>query len=120
VWELSANVCPIPARARWYTPVIPALGRLRQEDLEFKGSLGYTVRLCLRKEKKKRNSPSQKALELWPQVFFLQQARLLSTYLSNQVLSLGLGYCHCLILPPLQSCLGHKPQQGDGGEGANR
>jgi hypothetical protein len=26
-------------------PVIPALGKLRQEDLEFKASLGYTARL---------------------------------------------------------------------------
>jgi hypothetical protein len=25
----------------WYTSVIPALGRLRQENLEFEGSLGY-------------------------------------------------------------------------------
>jgi hypothetical protein len=25
----------------WYTPVIPALRRLRQEDLEFEASLGY-------------------------------------------------------------------------------
>jgi hypothetical protein len=28
-------------RAWWCTTVIPALGRLRQEDLEFKASLGY-------------------------------------------------------------------------------
>jgi hypothetical protein len=28
----------------WYTPVIPALGRLRQEDLKFKVNLGYIVR----------------------------------------------------------------------------
>jgi hypothetical protein len=29
--------------------VIPALGRLRQEDVEFQSSLGYTVTHCLRK-----------------------------------------------------------------------
>jgi hypothetical protein len=27
--------------------IISALGRLRQEDLEFKGSLGYRIRVCL-------------------------------------------------------------------------
>lgn len=27
----------------WCTPVNPGCGRLRQEDLKFKASLGYTV-----------------------------------------------------------------------------
>jgi hypothetical protein len=31
---------------------IPALGRLRWEDCEFKTSLGYTVSLCLKKTTK--------------------------------------------------------------------
>jgi hypothetical protein len=28
-----------------FTPAIPALGRLRQENIKFETSLGYTVRL---------------------------------------------------------------------------
>jgi hypothetical protein len=36
-------------QAWWYTPAIPALRRLSQEDLEFKVSLGYIVRPCLKK-----------------------------------------------------------------------
>jgi hypothetical protein len=38
----------------WCTPVIPALGKLRQEDCEFQASLDYTVRSCLKKKKKKK------------------------------------------------------------------
>jgi hypothetical protein len=35
-----------------YMPVIPALRRLRQEDLEFKAMLGYVLRLCLKIKQK--------------------------------------------------------------------
>jgi hypothetical protein len=35
-------------------PVIPALGRLRQEDQEFKASLCYIVSLCFKKKRKKK------------------------------------------------------------------
>jgi hypothetical protein len=33
--------------------IIPALGRLKQEGLEFKVSLGYIVIPCLKKKKEK-------------------------------------------------------------------
>jgi hypothetical protein len=33
-------------------PVIPALGRLWQEDLEYQASLGYIVRPCLKNTSK--------------------------------------------------------------------
>jgi hypothetical protein len=35
------------SEAWWYTPVIPALRRLRQKDHKFKASLDYTIRPCL-------------------------------------------------------------------------
>jgi hypothetical protein len=34
-------------------PIIPVLGRLRQVDLKFEASLGYTTRLYLKKKKKR-------------------------------------------------------------------
>jgi hypothetical protein len=33
-------------------PVIPALEKLREENLEFEVSLGYIVRCCLKKKSK--------------------------------------------------------------------
>jgi hypothetical protein len=38
--------------AWWCTPVIPAFGRQRQEDGEFKTSLGYIARPCLKTKTK--------------------------------------------------------------------
>jgi hypothetical protein len=35
----------------WHMPVILVLRRLRQKELEFKASLGYRARLCLKTTK---------------------------------------------------------------------
>jgi hypothetical protein len=41
-------------QACWFTPVIPGLRRLRQENHEFQASLGYIVRACVKKQKPER------------------------------------------------------------------
>jgi hypothetical protein len=41
--------------AKWCTPVILVLKRLKEEDCERKASLGYIGRPCLGKKKKRRN-----------------------------------------------------------------
>jgi hypothetical protein len=40
--------------------VIPALRRLRQEDLNFEASLGYVVKFCLKKTQKPNQTTSPK------------------------------------------------------------
>jgi hypothetical protein len=60
----------LEAQVWWYTPVISALGRLRQEDCESKASLEYIVRPYLKKKKKKKSQLEQnicwiKALLTW-------------------------------------------------------
>jgi hypothetical protein len=37
--------------AWWLTSVIPVLGNQTKEDYEFKASLGYIVRACLKRKK---------------------------------------------------------------------
>jgi hypothetical protein len=45
------------SQARWLTPVIPALGKLRQKDSKFEASLGHVAGLCLKKQNKTKNLP---------------------------------------------------------------
>jgi hypothetical protein len=40
----------------WYTPIIPTLGRPRQEDHKLKASLSYIATPCLKTPKKKRKA----------------------------------------------------------------
>jgi hypothetical protein len=47
-------------RDQWYTPVIPVLGSLRQEDFEFKVSLDFET--LSQKKKKKKAGPSDSYL----------------------------------------------------------
>jgi hypothetical protein len=45
---------------QWYTPIIPALKRLKQENHEFKDNIGYIVRHCLKKKKGKKEKKKEK------------------------------------------------------------
>jgi hypothetical protein len=38
-------------------PIIPDFRRLGQENLEFKASLGYIVRPCLKRKQRKKKRP---------------------------------------------------------------
>jgi hypothetical protein len=42
----------------------PAFGRLKQEDLEFEASLGYVVRLFLKRPKKKKKKREKRKAEV--------------------------------------------------------
>jgi hypothetical protein len=48
------------SRLWWFTAVIPALRRLRQEDGELQASLGYTVRPYLQKRERERRRKEKK------------------------------------------------------------
>jgi hypothetical protein len=51
---LSSIVANEKPSALWYISIIPALGRLRQEDCKFVTRLGYIARPCLQKNKTKQ------------------------------------------------------------------
>jgi hypothetical protein len=40
----------ISLRGSRYTPIIPALGKLKQESPALKASLGYKARFCIKKK----------------------------------------------------------------------
>jgi hypothetical protein len=47
----------------WFTPVILALGRLKQEDHEFEASLGYIERSCQRERERGRERDRERERE---------------------------------------------------------
>jgi hypothetical protein len=61
----------------WHTPVIPALGRLRHEDLQLEASLDYMVRPSLKKKKSALwvmpfcGEPRDRERSSWPPVVCL-------------------------------------------------
>jgi hypothetical protein len=48
--SLLGNLKLYISQASWHTPVISALGRLKQKDQKFKAGIGYVVSPCLKKQ----------------------------------------------------------------------
>lgn len=67
--HLSRHRQLYPSRLRsvlWYMPIIPELERLRQEDcLEFKDSLNYTVKPCIKNSWRQRHKGSVSRRPAW-------------------------------------------------------
>jgi hypothetical protein len=53
-------------------PVVPAVGRLRQHNLEFKTSLGYTVSPSLRRKKNTKTKTENLQKCIFPQSWRLE------------------------------------------------
>lgn len=51
-WEKYFHFNNKVSKAQRYTPIVPALGRLKHADIEFKALLGCITRLCLSKQDK--------------------------------------------------------------------
>jgi hypothetical protein len=50
----------------WGMPVIPALGKLRQEDLKFQANLGYTKKSKQKTQIKGQKNIANKILKYYP------------------------------------------------------
>jgi hypothetical protein len=46
--KMSSQMTVFPFWTWWYMPVMPAFGRLRQEDHKLEATLGYIARPCLK------------------------------------------------------------------------
>jgi hypothetical protein len=44
--EMTKEKSSVCNQVWWNIPVIPALGRLRQQEYNFKATVGYIARLC--------------------------------------------------------------------------
>ena len=76
----------ITARCWWHTPLIPALGRQRQEDFwvrgqpglqsEFQDSQGYTEKPCLEKKNKKTKNKKKNCGVPIFQYAFVEESRI--------------------------------------------
>jgi hypothetical protein len=69
-----------------YILIIPALGKLRQEDREFKGTLGCTGSPCLKQNKKKKQQNKRPLFLL-----LLLNLSCLAIHSTDQVQGLGQG-----------------------------
>jgi hypothetical protein len=82
-WSLKVNPRTRNRTSRlwWFTPVIPAFRRLRQEDREFEASLGYITASKKNKNKKRqRHGGQEREREIKAEPLWLQQRDCLTSY----------------------------------------